>query len=254
MSPSGLGKPPMVFGIPYTGTLYSTPDCILAYKGDETSPDVAGSNNIDRWVNLIETDANRDMLAVSPTKPGRGSAVGMAATQAIKNIAADKDHFNLTAPSYISIPQPFTVYSVWEAIGAGASFYIYVSPGSFHYLVGGSNMRLGINAGTALDGVSIAAGLSDPHVVCAVFNGASSAIYIDNSLTANIAGNAGTGTFLLATETMSLLTYDDGSPAAADTFGGDFGAFSVFMHAASYAQRTDVMGHYASERSLPFTS
>ena len=92
--------------------------------------------------------------------------------------------------------------------------------------------------GTSLN--SARANDTSTHVVCAVFNGASSALYMDHYSTSEVSGNPGANA---STASIIIGNYNGGG---ANGLVGDMGRLSYFSGAHSTATRQAVMQYLAS--------
>jgi hypothetical protein len=129
-------------------------------------------------------DANRNVTAAGPAIPYTASdaAYGGQATATFGGSSLLQNASDWSA----AVTQPITVY----AVGHATAGRIYDGDGTNRILLMNNAGNWSIYAGSAFVGSAIAA--SNPAVTCAVFNGASSAIYVTDSVTPAVTGSPGT--------------------------------------------------------------
>ncbi len=140
-----------------------------------------------------------------------------------------------------AVTQPCRIYYVadWDVFGGKVLFSpAPTSTGSVVVKDDGGSGVTG-DAGTALSGGSTAA---SPHVACVVFNGASSAIYIDDPTTPVASGNAGTDGFTAARLGCNAVS--------AAFFSGKWTALGVFAGAGDVTERAEIMNGLAARYGL----
>jgi hypothetical protein len=162
------------------------------------------------------------------------SIYGDAPTLSFNGVAT-----SLVTPTW-NLVQPFTVYCVGEIDNAGGAMWegsanriiLRTSAGHWQFFAGSL--------------VTSANGDTNPHVFCVVYNGASSALFVDRFDVADTTGNSGAGGWDLA--------IFGGGGGLGDPLQGKIASIAVYKGAAhSSAQRERVMkamGSRASNASL----
>jgi hypothetical protein len=135
-----------------------------------------------------------------------------------------------------SLAQPFTIYLVGQsASGHAQQAFFDDSAGTTVIYATDTSNDLAIYAGVSLSSSTVT---TNPSVMCLVFNGASSAIYVNDATTAKATGNA-SGAALV-----SAVLGDNAS--ASTPLVGKIADHIVYAGAHNHANRSAVMSAYAA--------
>lgn len=164
---------------------------------------LARGSELAAWLNATAVTLNgSNVSAMRDLSPnGRNFSQGVAANQ--PTLVASDSAYNgrpvlttdgddwLDAIAAWNLVQPVTIYVVGQ-IGNSADYKTFVDAGAGSRLIvrGTAGEGLSMFGGSA--NIEPGASIAGPSIVCAVFNGASSAGYVSN-VTASITGNPGTG-------------------------------------------------------------
>jgi len=147
---------------------------------------------------------------------------------------------SFTSPTaFFSRPQPYTVYGVfWLMMLGGTVNLVNFSSTQVWASFGGAS-GYAMSAGTILQSTIPSVGI---HVVCCVFNGASSVLYGDSSVAPNVTGDAGTGN---ASQVVGLL---GNSVTVGNSYGlGQLLLFLGIDTPAQVAQMFSYLGDYYTQ-------
>jgi hypothetical protein len=197
-------------------------------------------SNVSAWADqsgsgrnvLQNTAANQPPFAASDAGFGGNAVVGAL---------SDVDPDYLTSAAFTSIPQPYTFYAVLQlpdTVGTRDAFDL---SSSFVLVRQNSTPQVLINAGLS---VTASGSLTSPTILCAVFNGASSALYL-NSTTAAATGNAGTNAFDLL---RIGINHAGGAPA-----GGKYAEIFLDATANDAATRAKAMAYLSARHKITVT-
>jgi hypothetical protein len=140
------------------------------------------------------------------------------------------------------IAQPTTVYLVGR-IGTVGGSALEFSDGSVHRQIVFAAATTGVVTAYAGALLTSAVTLAAPSVLCAVFNGANSAIYVTDDETPAVSGNAGADTL----DAIALGTQFGG---AASFLDGEIAEWALFAGAHSATNRARVMQYLRARYAL----
>lgn len=221
---------------------------VAAYYSAEVATLVAGA--VSSWTDTggsgdAARNATQTTAGLRPTLTASDVAYGKRPVLAFGAAA-----FLQTGVWSVALAQPSTIYVVGEAPTdlLGHTF--------LDGIVGGAQQSVISTAGfpgtflTEFAGAFLFAGglATGPRVMCVVFAGASSAIYVGDATTPATTGNAGamSATGFTVGCVLDGLTQPLGP-------GGKVAALSAFSGAHGHADRSRVMTYYGAQYSLPVT-
>lgn len=142
---------------------------------------VTTATGVSSWVSQVGgVSAAQATGSKQPTVNAADAAYGGQSTLSFALASSQELRFTASPTT----PQPVTVYLVGQSGASGAQYFF----------GNGTSINMGyaghyfVDAGTTLFGTNNSA---SPQAFCGVFNGASSALYVNNSQTANASGQSG---------------------------------------------------------------
>lgn len=147
-------------------------------------------NTVNTWADQVSANSFTKFIGTT-TYTASDSSYGNQSTLTMSG----SDLESSTSSNWFGVTQPFTLYAVGEADTSSQQSIIEDSHGGLDAELWLSGGKWGISAGgTGFS--SIAGTLSTPLAFCGVYNGSSSALYIDNSSIAVGTGTVGVAGFL----------------------------------------------------------
>jgi hypothetical protein len=181
-------------------------------------------------------DANKDLAASGALRPTWNQS---SSTYNYRPTMSFNGSMELEGPAdwTATLAQPYTCYMVGEQDAAVTGYFSGGNVGSRAGILQNSGNVWSIYSGAGP--VDAAVTTTTPHVMCAVFNGGSSAIYVTESGTASGSGNAGTQT--LQRSTIGGLTSGVGGRMV-----GKVAEYIVYSGAHDSTKRQSVMNYLKS--------
>lgn len=208
------------------------PNLILWLWAGNSASVILNGSTVSQW-NDLSGNGNNVSQATAAKQPTFISSSAAYNNQPVLSFTGATPTF-LTGTLTAQVLQPFTAYGVWESDNTSNVVCINSSSPSCTPLGSGAvgTQQYYTFAGTVLS--SVGATSNTPNVVCTVTNGATSAIYVNNSQLASNTGTASTSNFGVGLGIGGI------SPNGSNAMTGNIGTVMLYKGSHTAIQRQKI--------------